>query len=84
MMWQIPPDHVYKFDQVFLKALLNEVVHIEKTVGVSMLWGLPYWGLLLAKLPCKLSWSILEVLDKLAGRLPSQSDVIVVKCSKSA
>jgi SAM-dependent methyltransferase len=80
MMWQIPPDHVYRFDHVFLKALLNKVVRIEETVGFSLLWGLPYWGLLLSKLPRRLSWSALVVLDRLASRLPSQSDVIVVRC----
>jgi ubiquinone/menaquinone biosynthesis C-methylase UbiE len=83
MMWQIPPDHVYKFDYNFLKALLNEVMHVEKMFGVSLLWGLPYWGLLLSKLPHRLSWSALEVLDKLASRLFVLSDVIVVRCCKS-
>jgi SAM-dependent methyltransferase len=80
MMWQIPPDHVYRFDHVFLKALLKQVVRTEKTGGVSLLWGLPYWGLLLSKIPRKLSWSILTVLDSLAHRLPALSDVIVVRC----
>ena len=83
MMWQIPPDHVYRFDHDFLKTLLNKVVRIEKTVGVSLLWGLPYWGLLLSKLPRRLAWSILNVLDKIAKHLPSQSDVIVVRCVKN-
>jgi len=82
MMWQIPPDHVYRFDHVFLKALLNKAVRAEKTVGVSLLWGLPYWGLLLSKLPLRLSWSALTVLNRLASRLPAHSDVIVVQCRK--
>ena len=81
MMWQIPPDHVYRFDYAFLKALLNKVMRMEKTVGISLLWGLPYWGLLLSKLPRVLSWSTLSVLDRLVSRLPSQSDVIVVRCA---
>ncbi len=80
MMWQIPPDHVYKFDHAFLKALLNKAVRIEKMAGASLLWGLPYWGLLLSKLPRKLSWSALRVLDRLASRLPALSDVMVVRC----
>ncbi|MFC1978721.1 class I SAM-dependent methyltransferase [Chloroflexota bacterium] len=82
MMWQIPPDHVYKFDHAFLKALLNKVVRIEKIAGVSLLWGLPHWGLLLSKLPRKLSWSAIRVLDRLASRLPALSDVMVVRCTK--
>ena len=81
MMWQIPPDHVYKFDHAFLKALLNKAVRIEKMAGASLLWGLPYWGLLLSKLPRKLSWSALRVLDRLASRLPALSDVMVVRCA---
>jgi len=84
MMWQIPPDHVYKFDHGCLKALLNKVVRTEKAAGVSLLWGLPYWGLLLSKIPRKLSWSILKILDRLAYRLSTLSDVIVVRCIKSA
>ncbi|MBT3363786.1 MAG: class I SAM-dependent methyltransferase [Chloroflexi bacterium] len=82
MMWQIPPDHIYKFDHACLKAMLKQVVCIEKTVGVSLLWGLPYWGICLSKLPHKLSWSVLEVLGRLAGCMPSQGDVIVVRCCK--
>jgi SAM-dependent methyltransferase len=80
MMWEIPPDHIYKFDNIFLKTLLKEVVQIEKMLGISLLWGFSYWGLLLSKLPRKLSESVLKVLDRMAGCLPSLSDVIVVRC----
>jgi SAM-dependent methyltransferase len=82
MMWQIPPDHVYRFDHGFLKALLKKHFRIDKMMGVSLLWGLPYWGLFLSKLPHRVSWSMLAVLDRLAGRLSSQGDVIVVRCGK--
>lgn len=82
MMWQIPPDHVYRFDHGFLKTLLAKVVRTEKTVGVSLLWGLPYWGLVLSKIPRRLAWSALKVLDNLAAHCPALSDVIVVRCCK--
>jgi len=83
MMWQIPPDHMYRFDHAFLKALLKKAFSVEKIVGVSLLWGFSYWGLLLSKLPRKLSWSVLKVLDRIAGCLPSLSDVIVVRCYRA-
>ena len=80
MMWQIPPDHTYKFDYTFLKKLVAGHLRIEKATGVSLLWGLPLWGLLLSGLPRMVSWAILSVLDKLASRWPTASDVIIVSC----
>lgn len=79
-MWEIPPDHIYKFNYVFLKAVVRDHLRIEQSRGISLLWGMPFWGMLLSWLPGHVSRKILAVLDKIASRLPVVSDVIVLKC----
>lgn len=80
MPWELPEDHTYKFDYSFLRRLLNNHLEVEKASGVSLLFGLPWWGLFLAKCPRKISLAILNWLDKVARRFPSLSDVIVLRC----
>lgn len=83
MMWEIPPDHMHKFDYGFLRQLVSSRFRIRKVTGVSLLWGIPYWGLLLSKLPGRLSSAILSVLDKFASKCPAISDVIIIRLSRS-
>jgi len=81
MPWEVPEDHTYRFDYSSVKRLVNEYLEVEKMSGVSLLFGLPWWGIFLAKLPEKISLGILKSLDKLAYYLPRLSDVIIVRCS---
>lgn len=80
MPWDIPVDHTYKFDYLFLSRLVNNDLEVKQAVGVSLLFGLPWWGTFLAKCPRGFSLAILNALDKIARRIPSFSDVIILRC----
>ena len=77
---EMPSDHTYRFDYSLLKALMADHFEIEECIGVSLLWGLPLWGKLLAKSPASISRTSLKLLDRLARRIPAISDVIVLRC----
>ena len=79
--WEPPPDHTYKFDYPLLSDLVKNCFQIKKTKGISLLFGLPLWGSFLSRLPHRVSYAILNVLDKLARRFPSLADVILIKCT---
>ena len=78
---QVPADHTLKFDYTVLKRLVKPHLKIEQSIGISLLFGIPYWGSLLDKLPQRVSLAILGALDKLACHLPSFSNAIVLRCS---
>ena len=80
MLWEMPEDHTYKFDYSFLRRLVRSYLKVEQAIGVSLLFGLPWWGIFLAKCPKGMSLAILNSLDRLARRLPSISDVVVLRC----
>lgn len=80
MLWEVPEDHTYKFDYSFLKRLAGNCLEMEQVSGVSLLFGLPWWGMFLARLPGSMSSAILRSLDKVARRLPSLSDVVILIC----
>lgn len=77
--WEPPPDHTYRFDYPILRELVGHHFDVDETVGVSLLWTAPYWGKLLSMLPRWVAATILALLDWLARRFPSLSDVIIVK-----
>ena len=79
--WELPPDHTYEFDYPFLSSLMKQRFEIRETKGISLLFGLPLWGSFLSKLPHRVSYAILKVLDKLARPFPSLADVILMKCT---
>ncbi len=80
MPWEVPADHTYKFDYSALKRLVGDYLQVEQASGISLFFGLPWWGMLLAMCPRKISFTVLNFLDKIARRLPSISDVIVITC----
>lgn len=80
MPWEVPEDHTYKFDYLLLRRLVDNCLEVEQASGVSLLFGLPWWGMFLDKCPRGISFAILNTLDKLAWHLPSLSDVVVLRC----
>ena len=76
----VPADHTLKFDYSVLKKLVEPHLVIEQSTGVSLLFGIPFWGALLERLPARVSLIILNTLDRLARHFPSASNVIVLKC----
>ena len=77
--WQPPEDHNYRFDCSTLKSTVANNFKIQKIKGMSLLWTAPYWGKMLSLMPRWISNGILKTLDKMADRLPSLADVIVIK-----
>jgi SAM-dependent methyltransferase len=80
MPWEIPEDHTYSFDYLFLKHLVDNYFEVEKISGVSLLFGLPWWGLFLSRLPGNISLVILKSLDKVSRHMPRLSDIIIMRC----
>jgi SAM-dependent methyltransferase len=80
-MWETPFDHTYRFDYAALRTLVEPYLVVERCSGVSLLFGVPWWGMLLNKMPKRVSSAILSILDKVAHRMPWLSDVIVIRCS---
>lgn len=78
--WQIPEDHTIKFDYGTLKRLVHPHFRIERSIGISLLVGLPGWSSLLDRLPARACSLSLNALDGIAGHLPSLSNVIVIRC----
>ncbi len=81
---EIPPDHNYRLDYSLLREMLSGHLEIEGCLGVSLLWGIPLWGKLLARLPRGISGAVLKFLDRIGRRLPTLSDVTVVRCRSRA
>jgi len=77
--WIPPADHNYRFDCPMLKKAVADDFEIKKIRGMSLLWTAPYWGKLLSLLPRWVASAILISLDKIACRLPSLSDVIIIR-----
>jgi SAM-dependent methyltransferase len=80
MPWEVPEDHTYRFDYSSIKRLANEWLEVENISGVSLLFGLPWWGIFLAKLPKTFSLGLLKSLDKAARHIPRLGDVIILHC----
>jgi SAM-dependent methyltransferase len=80
MLWEVPEDHTYKFDYSLLSRLVKSYLKVEQAIGVSLLFGLPWWGIFLAKCPKAMSLGILNSLDGVARRLPSLGDVVILRC----
>jgi len=82
--WETPPDHTFRFDYPLIVDVMNSYLKIEAASGVSLLWGAPLWDKTLAILPAKVSFGIMGILDRIARRFPSLSDVVVVTCCQKS
>jgi SAM-dependent methyltransferase len=77
-IWEIPADHTYKFDHASTLALAERNLSSVSIRGVSLLWGFPRWPGFLKAIPRPLAVAILRVLDRVAARVPSWSDVLII------
>ncbi len=78
--WETPPDHTYRFDYALVKEVASSHLDIEETIGISFLWGAPLWDKFLSVLPRKGAFAVMGALDVVARRIPSLSDVVLVRC----
>jgi SAM-dependent methyltransferase len=75
--WDPPEDHLYVFHYANLRRLLDGPLVLEKMEGISIMWGFPWWGSLLERLPRHIARGILNLSGRIAARAPSLGDVIV-------
>jgi SAM-dependent methyltransferase len=74
----VPSDHFTRYDPALLREQLGRFVSIERTTGVSLLWGVRVWVRLLASVGPTAASAILQLADRLAARFPALADVIVI------
>jgi ubiquinone/menaquinone biosynthesis C-methylase UbiE len=74
----VPSDHFTRYDRALLHEQMGRFVAVDRTTGVSLLWGVPGWARLLHALGPRLAMPLLRVGDRLARLFPSLADVIVV------
>jgi ubiquinone/menaquinone biosynthesis C-methylase UbiE len=82
VLWEPPSDHTYKFDYKKLKTMAEAQFKVKSAQGVSIMYGAPWWGKFLARLPHGASSFILSALDRIARYLPSLADVTVLRLIK--
>jgi SAM-dependent methyltransferase len=77
-IWEIPADHTYKFDHASTLALAGRNLSAISVRGVSLLWGFPRWPGFLKAMPRPFALAVLRILDRVAARVPSWSDVLII------
>ena len=76
--YDAPPDHLTRYDAGLLREHAAEHLDAIQCRGVSLLWGIGWWAGLLGRLSPGLASRLLRGTDRLARRLPSLADVVVV------
>ncbi len=82
--WEMPPDHTLRFDYPLIRQIVSSHLNIEESSGICLLWGAPMWDRITSAMPKRVSFFIMGLLDKLARRFPSMSDVVLVECSQKS
>ena len=67
-----------------MKEVASSHLDIEETIGISFLWGAPLWDRFLSALPRKGAFAVMGALDMVAKRIPSLSDVVLVRCRQKS
>ena len=80
--YQPPPDHLTRFGYRSIRALPSGSLRLRRLEGLSLLWGFPPWGRLLAWLPDGMSAGLIKMGFLLAAWIPAWSDVIVIQAIK--
>jgi SAM-dependent methyltransferase len=81
--WEVPADHLCKFDYASVLKIMPASVTIERIRGVSLLWGLPHWGRILRILPSVCARGLLLALDRAAAAMPPLADILVIHARKT-
>lgn len=76
--YHVPSDHFTRFDLPLIREQLSRYVQIEEVIGVSTLWGVPTWAVLLKRLPPSATRWLLRAADALARLRPAWADIVVV------
>jgi SAM-dependent methyltransferase len=75
--WQPPATHTVWGDLAYMRSLGGRRFTLERCYGVSLLHHFRPWRLIVNRLPSRLGWAIMTVLDSFARRCPAAGDMIV-------
>lgn len=75
----VPHEHTFEANLPTLKRFAGSWLELEEVYGVSLLWAFPGWGRLLDRLPHAIAFKLLNGLDRVARRMPTASDFLVMR-----
>ena len=75
--WEPPPTHTVRGDLAYLQSLGGRRFVLERCYGVSLLHHFRPWRLMVDRLPPRLGWAAMTVLDGVARHCPAAGDMIV-------
>jgi len=78
--WETPPDHTFRFNYPLMKKMVSPYLEIDKSMGISFMWGAPNWDSITSSMPKKVAFFILRNLDRIARLCPGLSDVVLIRC----
>lgn len=76
--YDAPSDHFTRYELDLMREQAGRHLELEEVVGVSLGWGAPFWSKAVDRLPSPVASGVLQVLDRVAGRVPSWADVIIL------
>jgi SAM-dependent methyltransferase len=75
--WQPPATHTVWGNLAYVRSLGGRRFTLERCYGVSLLHHFRPWRLAVNRLPQRLGWAAMTVLDSVARRWPAAGDMIV-------
>ena len=76
--YDVPADHFTRYEFGLMREQASRYLVLEEVIGVSLAWGFPFWTRAVQSLPDAFVDRVLSVLDRVARRLPTLADVIVL------
>ncbi len=76
--YDVPADHFTRYDLSLMREQAERHLHLEVVLGISLGWGLPVWTRAVGRLPEPVAAAALRGLDRLAARLPTLADVLIL------
>ncbi len=75
--WQIPDNHTFKGTYKVLRDLGQPYLKLEACYGISMMWLFNRWTRLMEALPEPIATRTLNLMDRIAYRVPALADLLV-------
>src|SRR5262249_34400367 len=72
----VPIEHTFECTYERLRQLFGPYLEFDRGLGVSIGWGVPFWGRLLDRVSRQRAMAMLQRLDGWATRAPSLADFI--------
>jgi SAM-dependent methyltransferase len=76
--YDAPSDHFTRYELPLMREQAQAHLVLEAVEGISLGWGMPGWSKATARLPRRVAFAAVQVLDGLARMAPAWADVIVL------